>query len=127
MMSPSLLAQQHIDIVHTVQHPGELIITWPQAFHAGFSHGWNCAEAVNFAPCSWLPHGRLAADKYADVHSGRNAVISFQEVVWNAIVQLMVPTAVSMGLSARIDSVLERYFQRVTEHHVDFNVGPQIE
>jgi hypothetical protein len=53
-----------VDVVHTVQHAGEFMITFPAAFHAGFSHGFNCAEAVNIADTAWLPHGRAAVENY---------------------------------------------------------------
>ena len=46
------------------QRPGEFIITFPAAFHAGFSHGFNCGEAVNVADAHWLPFGRSAVENY---------------------------------------------------------------
>ena len=61
-----------VSIVHTVQHTGEFMVTFPAAFHAGFSHGFNCAEAVNIADATWLPHGRAAVENYrsgAGAHS----------------------------------------------------------
>ena len=30
--------------------PGEMILTLGGTYHAGFSHGLNCSEAVNIAP-----------------------------------------------------------------------------
>ena len=30
-----------------LQKPGEFVVTWPRAYHAGFSHGHNVGEAVN--------------------------------------------------------------------------------
>jgi hypothetical protein len=53
-----------IDVVKTTQRPGEFIITFPAAFHAGFSHGFNCGEAVNVADAHWLPFGRSAVENY---------------------------------------------------------------
>jgi JmjC domain, hydroxylase len=50
--------------VHTVQHAGEFVVTFPEAFHAGFSHGFNCAEAVNIGDAEWLRHGRAAVESY---------------------------------------------------------------
>lgn len=53
--------------MHTVQHEGEFIVTFPKAYHSGFSLGWNAAEAANFAVMDWLPYGFEAAEAYAKV------------------------------------------------------------
>lgn len=44
-----------------------MVVTWPKAYHCGFSHGWNCSEAINFAPFDWLPKGFEAIGKYCKV------------------------------------------------------------
>lgn len=44
------------------------MVTFPKAYHCGFSHGWNASEAVNFATLDWLPFGLEAARRYAKVH-----------------------------------------------------------
>ena len=54
-------------MVHTVQHEGEFIVTFPKAYHSGFSLGWNAAEASNFAIMDWLPFGFEAVEAYAKV------------------------------------------------------------
>lgn len=56
-----------VKVVHTVQHEGEFIVTFPKAYHSGFSLGWNAAEAANFAVMDWLPYGFEAAEAYAKV------------------------------------------------------------
>lgn len=38
----------------------QFMITLPQAYHAGFNHGYNCAESVNFATVEWFDYGRKA-------------------------------------------------------------------
>ncbi|KAG2312733.1 hypothetical protein Bca52824_024290 [Brassica carinata] len=48
-----------------VQRPGKFIVTFPRAYHAGFSHGFNCGEAVNFAMGDLFPFGALASCRYA--------------------------------------------------------------
>lgn len=39
----------------------EFIINFPGAYHAGFNHGYNCAESVNFATKKWIPLGAVAS------------------------------------------------------------------
>ena len=41
----------------TWQEAGQFVITFPKAFHGGFNHGLNCAEAVNFATPDWFAAG----------------------------------------------------------------------
>lgn len=49
MFSPRLLQSGGVPVYKILQHPGEFIVTFPRAFHGGFSLGPNCGEAVNFA------------------------------------------------------------------------------
>ena len=58
-----------VKVVHTVQHEGEFIVTFPKAYHSGFSLGWNAAEAANFAVMDWLPFGFEAMESYSKVCS----------------------------------------------------------
>lgn len=46
------------------QEENNFIITFPGAYHAGFNHGINCAEAVNFAPADWLRFAPTSAERY---------------------------------------------------------------
>ena len=51
-----------------------------QAFHAGFSLGFNCGEAVNFATADWIPIGRECLEKYRS-HPARTSVIAHDRLV----------------------------------------------
>eukprot|EP01088_Endostelium_zonatum_P012840 TRINITY_DN2712_c0_g1_i1.p1 TRINITY_DN2712_c0_g1~~TRINITY_DN2712_c0_g1_i1.p1 ORF type:complete len:862 (-),score=166.80 TRINITY_DN2712_c0_g1_i1:63-2648(-) len=83
MVSPCDLVSKGVPVYHQVQYPGEFIITFPQAYHAGFNHGFNCAESVNFATPDWLPYGRKAGCRYRKTK--RSAVFSHQELICKAI------------------------------------------
>lgn len=56
MINPYLLKQKIPDLkIHKIiQYPGEFVITFAGAYHAGFNWGFNIAEAVNFATLKWL-------------------------------------------------------------------------
>jgi hypothetical protein len=53
-------------ITRLVQRPGDLVLTMPGAYHAGFAHGFSVAESSNFADAAWLETtGRQAAQRMA--------------------------------------------------------------
>lgn len=49
LVDPLELIDNGIKVYRGVQYPGDFIITLPKAYHAGFSTGFNIAEAVNIA------------------------------------------------------------------------------
>ncbi|XP_078442490.1 lysine-specific demethylase JMJ706-like isoform X2 [Wolffia australiana] len=65
MFPPSILMEHGVPVYKAVQRPGEFVITFPRAYHAGFSHGFNCGEAVNFAVGEWFSFGAAASQRYA--------------------------------------------------------------
>ncbi|KAM7493897.1 hypothetical protein LguiB_028506 [Lonicera macranthoides] len=65
LFPPNILLGHKVPVYKAVQKPGEFIITFPRAYHAGFSHGFNCGEAVNFAIGDWFPLGSIASRRYA--------------------------------------------------------------
>lgn len=57
ILPPNQLRKAGVNVYALDQHAGEFVITFPQAYHAGFNHGFNFNEAVNFAPADWEPFG----------------------------------------------------------------------
>lgn len=60
MFSPSILREHGISFNTVLQQAGEFVITFPGSYHAGFNHGFNIAEATNFASVGWFDIGRKA-------------------------------------------------------------------
>ncbi|KAL2090227.1 hypothetical protein ACEWY4_014915 [Coilia grayii] len=60
LISPSILKKYSIPFDRITQEEGEFMITFPYGYHAGFNHGFNCAESTNFATLRWLDYGKMA-------------------------------------------------------------------
>lgn len=63
-LSPKRLQDEGVAVSTVHQRKGEFVVTFPQAYHAGFNQGFNVAEAVNFALPDWLPLGLSCARRY---------------------------------------------------------------
>lgn len=60
LISPQVLQSNNIPFNKITQEPGEIMITFPFGYHAGFNHGFNCAESTNFASERWIEYGKRA-------------------------------------------------------------------
>jgi len=80
MFSPRLLQQGDVPVYKILQHAGEFVVTFPRAFHGGFSLGPNCGEAVNFATHDWIHHGADASERYRSF--ARPAVFSHDRLTF---------------------------------------------
>ncbi|XP_075228956.1 uncharacterized protein LOC142328798 [Lycorma delicatula] len=61
IISPHVLRQYSIPFKKITQEEGEIMITFPYGYHAGFNHGFNCAESTNFASPRWVEYGKRAS------------------------------------------------------------------
>ncbi|CAH2236757.1 jg14250 [Pararge aegeria aegeria] len=60
LISPQILKQYSVPCSKITQEAGEIMITFPYGYHAGFNHGFNCAESTNFAAPRWVEYGKRA-------------------------------------------------------------------
>lgn len=60
LINPQILKQHDIPYDRVTQYAGEIMITFPYGYHAGFNHGFNCAESTNFALERWIEYGKRA-------------------------------------------------------------------
>ncbi|KAL1970783.1 hypothetical protein VTN77DRAFT_2617 [Rasamsonia byssochlamydoides] len=63
LLPPDQLKKAGVNVYALDQRAGQFVITFPQAYHAGFNHGFNFNEAVNFAPADWEPFGALGVER----------------------------------------------------------------
>uniref|UniRef100_A0A1B0CN51 [histone H3]-trimethyl-L-lysine(9) demethylase n=1 Tax=Lutzomyia longipalpis TaxID=7200 RepID=A0A1B0CN51_LUTLO len=61
LIDPQILKEHNIPYNKITQEAGEIIITFPFGYHSGFNHGFNCAEATNFALPRWIEYGKRAS------------------------------------------------------------------
>lgn len=60
LINPQILEKHNIPYDRVTQNAGEIMITFPFGYHAGFNHGFNCAESTNFALERWIEYGKRA-------------------------------------------------------------------
>ncbi|TKY51603.1 lysine-specific demethylase ELF6 [Spatholobus suberectus] len=65
LLSPEVIVASGIPCCRLTQNPGEFVVTFPRAYHVGFSHGFNCGEAANFGTPQWLRVAKEAAVRRA--------------------------------------------------------------
>ncbi|GFR82207.1 lysine-specific demethylase 4C [Elysia marginata] len=58
LISPFILKKYSIPVNKITQEAGDIMITFPYGYHAGFNHGFNCAESTNFATHRWIEYGK---------------------------------------------------------------------
>ncbi|XP_073915826.1 lysine-specific demethylase 4D-like [Castor canadensis] len=61
LISPTVLRENGVPFSRATQEAGEFVVTFPYGYHAGFNHGFNCAEAINFATPRWIDYGKVAS------------------------------------------------------------------
>ncbi|KAL1916576.1 uncharacterized protein VTP21DRAFT_5767 [Calcarisporiella thermophila] len=83
MLSPAALQAHGVPVVAIDQRPGQFVVTFPQAYHAGFSHGFNFCEAVNFATPDWIPYGLGCVRRYQAYR--KQPVFSHEELLLKVV------------------------------------------
>lgn len=82
LLTPEQLKKAGVRVYALDQRAGQFVITFPQAYHAGFNHGFNFNEAVNFAPCDWEPFGQAGVERLQLFR--RQPCFSHDELLWTA-------------------------------------------
>ncbi|GER30362.1 lysine-specific demethylase 5D [Striga asiatica] len=127
MLNPSVLQEKGVPVYSIIQEPGNFVITFPHSYHGGFNLGLNCAEAVNFAPADWLPHGGFGAELYR--HYRKVPVLSHEELlcevakfytphndavaIWKLYHDLSCCATLQTELDIRVSSYLKKELLRI--------------
>ena len=82
LLTPEQLQKADVKVYAVDQRAGQFVITFPQAYHAGFNHGFNFNEAVNFAPTDWEPSGESGVQRLQEFR--RQPCFSHDELLWTA-------------------------------------------
>lgn len=82
LLTPEQLKKAGVRVYAIDQRAGQFVITFPQAYHAGFNHGFNFNEAVNFAPSDWEPFGLAGVERLQLFR--RQPCFSHDELLWTA-------------------------------------------
>lgn len=105
LMNPRRLTEAGVRVFACNQRAGEFVITFPKAYHAGFNHGLNFNEAVNFALPDWLPFGLACVERYREHR--KLPVFSHDELLLT-IAQYSTGIKTAMWLRDSIKEMVER-------------------
>ncbi|KAF9960067.1 hypothetical protein BGZ72_008025 [Mortierella alpina] len=105
MLSPGRLVENGVKVLALDQRPGQFVVTFPQAYHAGFNHGFNFAEAVNFAPSDWCHFGVDCAQRYKEHR--KHPVFSHDELIITTALKDLSPVT-APWLQHEMKELLER-------------------
>lgn len=94
IISPEVLLRAGVPCCRLVQNAGEFVVTFPRAYHSGFSHGYNCGEAANIATPGWLKVARDAAIRRASINCA--PMVSHSQLLYDLAISFSssVPTSI---------------------------------
>ena len=106
LLSPEQLKKAGVNVYAADQRAGQFIVTFPQAYHSGFNHGFNFNEAVNFAPSDWEPFGQAGVERLKDFR--RQPCFSHDELLLTAAGAKDVSIKTAKWLAPALERVLSR-------------------
>jgi histone demethylase JARID1 len=121
LLQPEKLQNAGVQVYALDQRAGEFVITFPQAYHAGFNHGFNFNEAVNFAPSDWEPYGADAVIRLQEFR--RQPVFSHDELLLAAAEPLFSASAKDHCIKTAkwLAPALQRVMDRELRTRATFN------
>ena len=105
MLSPRILKSASVPVYRSVQEEGTFVVTFPRAYHGGFNSGFNCAEAVNFAPADWFDYDQDSIERYREYR--RNPVLSHEALLCEVCLKDESPVTASIIHSHVRDMILK--------------------
>ncbi|KAF3771344.1 hypothetical protein M406DRAFT_272779 [Cryphonectria parasitica EP155] len=109
LLTPDQLKKAGVRVFAADQRAGQFVITFPKAYHAGFNHGFNFNEAVNFAPCDWEPFGLDGVERLQAYR--RQPCFSHDELLWTAA-EGMTGNGLTIQTAKWLAPALERIHRR---------------
>ncbi|KAK3942509.1 Lid2 complex component lid2 [Diplogelasinospora grovesii] len=117
LLTPEQLKKAGVRVYACDQRAGQFVITFPQAYHAGFNHGFNFNEAVNFAPCDWEPFGLSGVERLQAFR--RQPCFSHDELLWTAA-EGITSSGLTIQTAKWLAPALDRIHRRELTRREDF-------
>ncbi|KAH7323790.1 PLU-1-like protein-domain-containing protein [Rhexocercosporidium sp. MPI-PUGE-AT-0058] len=117
LLTPEQLNKAGVRVYALDQRAGQFVVTFPQAYHAGFNHGFNFNEAVNFAPNDWEPAGDAGIERLQQFR--RQPCFSHDELLWTAA-EGAATGGVTISTAKWLSPAIERMRERETARRKQF-------
>ncbi|KAK3986734.1 Lid2 complex component lid2 [Cladorrhinum sp. PSN332] len=118
LLTPDQLKKAGVRVYALDQRAGQFVITFPQAYHAGFNHGFNFNEAVNFAPADWEPYGLAGVERLQIFR--RQPCFSHDELLWTAAEGTGNNGGLTIQTAKWLAPALERVCRRERDQRTEF-------
>ncbi|TVY52644.1 Lid2 complex component lid2, partial [Lachnellula cervina] len=118
LLTPEQLKKAGVRVYALDQRAGQFVVTFPQAYHAGFNHGFNFNEAVNFAPNDWEPFGGAGVERLQQFR--RQPCFSHDELLWTAAEGASANGVITIQTAKWLAPALERLRDRETAQRQSF-------
>ena len=119
MIDPLELLAQGIPVHRADQQPGEYICTFYKAYHAGFSHGFNVGEAVNFVSPLSLNYIKSAIN--ADSVKGMS-ILSYEWLVYQNKLSPDSCQQLNPIVCQEYDSMIKKEFREIVKVSKKFSL-----
>lgn len=113
IQNPIRLIEKGVKVYKVVQRAGDFIMTFPKAYHSGFSRETNFAEAVNFISADWIPYGIESLEDYSRINFYKKSVFPVEWILFGNYNNKELDNEILLKVRKGLEILLEKFQKRL--------------